>query len=47
MTLRWRMGQFRKPQEFLENIFIFIINKFQFFYTHPSILGRFGGLLVK
>jgi len=33
------MGQFRKPQEFLENIFIFIIT--YFFNTLPAILGHF------
>jgi len=40
MTLRWPMGQFRKPQEFLENIFIFIIIII-FLNTLPTILGHF------
>jgi len=25
MTLRWPMGQFRKPQEFLESLFVLIL----------------------
>ena len=37
------MGQFRKPQEFLENIFIFISTYYYvvLFNTLPTILGHF------
>jgi len=40
MTLSWPTGQFREPQEFLENIFITITVIF-FITTLPTILGHF------
>jgi len=42
MTLSWPTGQFREPQEFLENIFITVIIFFIFIIiTFPTILGHF------
>ena len=42
MTLSWPTGQFRKPQEFLENVFIIITIFFTFVVnTIPTILGLF------
>ena len=40
------MGQFRKPQEFLENLFIFIIIIF-FKYLSPNFGSFLVGLLIK
>jgi len=48
MTLSWPTGQFREPQEFLENIFITVIISFIFIIiTSPTILGHFEWVFSK